>query len=85
MILGFASDHRGYKLKEELIKYLDNNLKEFLDYIRYPDSMNLEENFPLKEVDYLIYGKLTEEIDILEEIYINLRKKAGNSIIKKGK
>ncbi len=58
--------------------------KHFLDYIIYPDSMNLEENFPLKEVDYLIHGKLTEEIDILEEIYINLRKKAGNSIIKKG-
>ena len=58
--------------------------KHFLEYIKYPDSMNLEENFPLKEVDYLMYGKLSEEIDILEEIYINLRKKSGNSIIKKG-
>ena len=58
--------------------------KHFLQYIKYPESKNLEELFPLKEVDFLTYGKLTEEVDIFEEIYLNLRKKAGNSIIKKG-
>ena len=58
--------------------------KHFLSCIKYPESMNLEELFPLKEVDYLRYGKLSEEVDILEEIYMNLRKKAGNSLIKKG-
>ena len=58
--------------------------KHFLQYIIYPDSMNLEELFPLKEVDYLTYGKLSEEVDLLDEIYLNLRKKTGNSIIKKG-
>ncbi len=58
--------------------------RHFLLYIKYPESMNLEELFPINKVDYLRYGKLTEEVDILDDIYMNLRKKTGNSIIKKG-
>ena len=57
--------------------------KHFLNYILYPDSLNLEENFPLGEISYLRYDNITEEINILDEIYSNLKKKAGNSIIKK--
>jgi len=57
--------------------------KHFLNYIKYPESINLEELFPLTEIDYLIYGKLSEEIDIFDEINLNLKKKTGNSIIKK--
>ena len=58
--------------------------KHFLRFIKYPESNNLEELFPLKEPDFLRYGKLSEEIDIIDELYTNLRKKGGNSIIKKG-
>ena len=57
--------------------------KHFLKYIKYPESMNLEELFPLKEIDYLRYGKLSEEIDLFDEINLNLKKKTGNSIIRK--
>ena len=32
MILGFASDHRGNKLKEELIKYFSDNGYNIIDY-----------------------------------------------------
>ena len=32
MILGFASDHRGYKLKMNLIKYFKENGYEIIDY-----------------------------------------------------
>ena len=57
--------------------------KHFLDYIQYPDSLNLENNFPLGEITYLRYDNITDEIDILDEIYSNLKKKGGNSIIKR--
>ena len=55
-----------------------------MKYIKYPKSNNLEEVFPLKEPIYLRHGKLSEEIDVLDELYSNLRKKGGNSLIKKG-
>ena len=58
--------------------------KHFLKYIKYPKSNNLEELFPLKEPYYLRYGKLSEEIDVLDDLYLNLRKKGGNSLIKRG-
>ena len=32
MIIGFASDHRGYKLKEELKKFFDENGYTIVDY-----------------------------------------------------
>lgn len=32
MRLGIASDHRGYELKQKLIKYLDNKKIEVIDY-----------------------------------------------------
>lgn len=32
MILGFASDHRGFKLKSELIKYFSENGYNTIDY-----------------------------------------------------
>ena len=32
MILGFASDHRGFSLKEELIKYFKSRNYEIIDY-----------------------------------------------------
>jgi hypothetical protein len=54
-----------------------------LDYIQYPDTLNLEENFPLGEISFLRYGNIIEEINILDEIFSNLKKKSGNSIIKK--
>ena len=57
--------------------------KHFLDYIQYPDTLNLEENFPLGEISFLRYGNIIEEINILDEIFSNLKKKSGNSIIKK--
>ena len=58
--------------------------KHFLQYIKYPESNNLEEKFPPKEINYLRYGNLSEEINLFEEINLNLRKKTGNSILKKG-
>lgn len=58
MKLGFASDHRGYKLKEELKNYFENKL-EVVDYgtnseesTDYPDyAFRLGENIISKNVD----------------------------------
>ena len=58
MKLGFASDHRGYKLKEELKNYFENKL-EVVDYgtnseesTDYPDyAFKLGENIISKNVD----------------------------------
>ena len=58
--------------------------KHFLQYVKYPESNHLEETFPPKEILHLRYGNLSEEIDLFEEINLNLRKKTGNSILKKG-
>ena len=58
MKLGFASDHRGYRLKEELKNYFENKL-EVVDYgtnseesTDYPDyAFKLGENIISKNVD----------------------------------
>ena len=60
MKIGFASDHRGYKLKEELIKYFKDNNYEIVDYgtnseesTDYPDyGFILGKNVRDKNVDY---------------------------------
>ena len=55
MKIGIASDHRGYKLKKELIDYLKNNNYEVYDY-----GTNNEE-----KVDYPVYAfKLCEDINL---------------------
>ena len=51
MKIGIASDHRGYDLKQELIKYLKNKNYEITDY-----GTNSIEN-----VDYTKYGFLLGE------------------------
>ncbi len=38
MILGFASDHRGFKLKEDLKKYFEENGYTIIDYGTYSDE-----------------------------------------------
>lgn len=58
MKIGIASDHRGYKLKQEIIKNLKNY--DFVDYgttseesVDYPDyGIELAENVAKKNVDY---------------------------------
>ena len=57
--------------------------KYFLNYIKYPDSLNLETNFPINEISFLKFGDIVNEIDILEEINSHLKKKSINSIIKR--
>lgn len=60
MRIGFASDHRGYKLKEILKEYLKNNNYEIVDYgtnseesTDYPDyAFNLGEAVAKNDVDY---------------------------------
>lgn len=60
MKLGFASDHRGFKLKEELIKYFTNNGYTIIDYgtnseesCDYPDyAYKLGKGILLNEVDF---------------------------------
>ncbi len=60
MKLGFASDHRGFKLKEQLIKYFSNENYEIIDYgtntetsTDYPDyAFILGENVRNKNVDF---------------------------------
>lgn len=51
MKIGIASDHRGYGLKQKLIKYLKNKNYEIIDY-----GTNSIEN-----VDYTKYGFLLGE------------------------
>ena len=58
--------------------------KNFLAYIKYPDSINLEENFPTKNVETAIYGNITEETDMLDTINLNIKKKGRNNLIRKG-
>ena len=60
MKIGFASDHRGYKLKKELIKELKKENYEIIDYgtdseesTDYPDyAFKLGENVAKKNVDF---------------------------------
>ncbi len=59
MKLGFASDHRGYKLKNELMEYfkLENEIKDYGTYNEescdYPDfAFKLGEGVVSKEVDF---------------------------------
>ena len=60
MKIGFASDHRGYKLKKELINELKKENYEIIDYgtdseesTDYPDyACKLGENVDKKNVDF---------------------------------
>ena len=60
MKIGLASDHRGYKLKEQLIKELTNRNYEVVDFgtnseesTDYPDyAFKLGENIVNKNVDF---------------------------------
>ena len=53
--------------------------KHFLSYIKYPESIDLVNTYPTKDLDYLSSGKLSEDTDILDGINVFLRKK-GNSL-----
>ena len=61
---------------------LDIFNKHFLIYIIYPESINLVNIYPIKELDFLTNCKLSEDTDLLEGINIYLRKK-GNSLKRK--
>ena len=60
MILGFASDHRGFKIKSELIKYFKENGYTIVDYgtnnldsCDYPDfAYKLGQGILNNEVDF---------------------------------
>ncbi len=60
MVLGFASDHRGYQLKKELINFFENNGYTVIDYgtdseesCDYPDfAFKLGKGLVNKEVSY---------------------------------
>ena len=59
MILGFASDHRGYKLKEELKKYFSDNGYTVVDY-----GTNSEESCDYPDFAYKLgNGVLLNEVD----------------------
>ncbi len=59
MILGFASDHRGFKLKEELIKYFQDNGYKIVDY-----GTNSEESCDYPDFAYKLgNGVLNNEVD----------------------
>ena len=59
MILGFASDHRGFKLKEELIKYFSDNGYSIVDY-----GTNSEESCDYPDFAYKLgNGVLNNEVD----------------------
>ena len=57
--------------------------KHFLSFIKYPESMDLLNNFPQKKFELLTCGKLSEDTDLLDSLNFNLRKK-GNSLKRKG-
>ena len=57
--------------------------KHFLSYIKYPDSMNLLNNYPQKKFELLTCGQLSEDTDLLDSLNFTLRKK-GNSLKRKG-
>lgn len=60
MKIGIASDHRGYKLKEKIKKYLNKKNIEFIDYgtdsslsVDYNDyAIRVCEGINNKEIDY---------------------------------
>lgn len=59
MILGFASDHRGFKLKEELKKYFSENNFSIVDY-----GTNSEESCDYPDFAYKLgTGILNNEVD----------------------
>ena len=58
--------------------------KNFLCYIKYPDNINLEENFPLKDIETVVYGDVTEETDMLDSINLNIKKKGRSNLMRKG-
>ena len=59
--------------------------KHFLNFIKYPAPLNLEENFPFKEIDTVVFGNISEETELLDSINLNIRKKGGrSSLIRKG-
>ena len=59
MILGFASDHRGYKLKSELIKFFSDNGYTIVDY-----GTNNEESCDYPDFAYKLgMGILKNEVD----------------------
>ena len=59
MILGFASDHRGFKLKEELKKYFSENGYTVIDY-----GTNSEESCDYPDFAYKLgNGVLLNEVD----------------------
>ena len=58
--------------------------RNFLAYIKYPENINLEENFPLKEIEPVIYGNISEETDILDSINLNIKKKGRSNLMRKG-
>ena len=60
MKIGIAADHRGYKFKEKLTKYLNRKGYDVIDYgtnssasVDYPDfGINLGEEYAKKSFDY---------------------------------
>ncbi len=59
MILGFASDHRGYILKEDLIRYFKDNGFQVVDY-----GTNSEDSCDYTDFAYKLgNGILTNEVD----------------------
>ncbi len=59
MILGFASDHRGLKLKNELIRYFSDNGYTIIDY-----GTNSEESCDYPDYAYKLgMGILNNEVD----------------------
>ena len=58
--------------------------KHFLNFIKFPESLNLEEKFPFKEINTVIYGNISEETDLLDSVNLNIRKKGRNSLMRKG-
>ena len=58
--------------------------KNFLVYIIYPENINLEENFPLKDIETVVYGNISEETDLLDTINLNIKKKGRSNLMRKG-
>ena len=57
--------------------------KHFLAYIKYPESLDLVNTYPTKELHFLTCSKISEDIELLDSYYYNLRKK-GSSLKRKG-
>lgn len=58
MILGFASDHRGFKLKSDLIKYFKENGYNIVDYGTNSDSSCDYPDFAYKLGQGIINGEV---------------------------